>query len=67
MEKGHRSIFKHCPFCWSTDTAFVIAPVPHSDLIEYYVECHSCKATGPLVTSSKRAVELWNDRSPNAI
>ena len=59
MEKGHRAIFKHCPFCWSTDTAFVIAPVPHSNLIEYYV--------GPLVTSSKRAVELWNERSGNAL
>ena len=67
MKEVSQVIFKPCPFCWSTDTAFVIAPVPHSDVFEYHVECHSCKATGPLVTDSKRAVELWNERSGNAL
>lgn len=47
-----------CPFCGSENVELTCSGPA------WFVECHECDATGPMVTDgdpldSKRAVELW--------
>jgi len=56
--------FKQCPFCKEEDNADVF-PDSDSDSImgrqcEYFVECESCGANGPLCATEQEATIAWN-------
>ena len=46
---------KPCPFCGSED-------VERNGRTIIYVACRTCKTDGPIATTRKKAIELWNTR-----
>jgi len=50
---------KPCPFC-----GMKVNEIEDPEFTGYiYVTCSSCCAQGPLVRSSKKSIEAWNERA----
>lgn len=53
-----------CPFCYKTESLYMIEDDPRCPPIFWQVVCISCQASGPLGIDRKNAIDLWNRRVP---
>jgi len=47
-----------CPFCGDDDP--LVQADSSGGRVDYYVECGSCRAQGPVASSDEEAIRLWN-------
>jgi len=59
-EPGTKIDANPCPFCGGAETYIT----EHKGVGKWGVWCHSCYATGPMLSSRELAILAWNARAP---